>query len=112
MFTVTITGPYGSTTSSVTVTVNQTLTSITVSPGPTLTLGPPLPQSQQFTATGLDQFGNALGTQPAFAWGLASGSVGSITDAGGLYHSGTVAGSATVKAESGGVMGSTAVTVN
>jgi hypothetical protein len=112
-FTVTITSPIGtSTTSSVTITVNQTLTSIAVTPGPTLTINPPLPVTQQFTATALDQFGNALSTQPVITWGLASGSVGSVSDTGGLYHSGKVAGSATVKAESGSVTGTCAVTIN
>jgi uncharacterized repeat protein (TIGR03803 family) len=111
-FTVTIAGPYSSATSSVTVTVNQTLTLITVSPGPTVTLGPPLPQTQQFTATALDQFGAALVTQPSFTWSVAPGGVGSITVSGGLYHSGTVAGSAIIKAKSGAQMGTSAVTVN
>jgi probable HAF family extracellular repeat protein len=110
-FTVTIAGPYTSTTSSVTVTVNQTLTSIAVTPGPTLTINPPLRQAQQFTASALDQFGNALSTLPTIAWGLAPGSVGSIST-GGLYHSGSVAGSASIRAQSSGVMGTCVVTVN
>jgi hypothetical protein len=110
-FTVTITGPFSSTTSSVIVTVNQTLTSIKVSPGPALTLGPTLLQIQQFSATAFDQFGIALATQPAFAWGLASGSVGSITDTGGLYRTGKVVGTATVKANNGAVTDTCYVTV-
>ena len=57
-FQVTITDDGGlSTTSSVTVTVNQTLTSITVTPAtPTLASH----ATQQFTASGIDQFGNAM----------------------------------------------------
>jgi len=111
---VTITGTANGNPHTVTVnlTVKQTLTSITVSPGPTVTLGPPLPKSQQFTATAYDQFGNALSPQPAFTWSLASGSVGSVNSVSGLYHSGTVAGSATVRAKSGSVMGTSSVTVN
>jgi hypothetical protein len=66
-FQVTITDSGGLTaTSSVTVTVNQTLTSIAVTPGSTsLADG----GSQQFTATAKDQFGKAMSTQPAAAEG-------------------------------------------
>src|SRR5262249_11279356 len=63
-FEVTVTDPAGLTaTSTVTVTVNQTLTSIAVSPAKA-TL--PDNTSQQFAASGLDQFGQALMAQPAF----------------------------------------------
>ena len=79
-FQVTISDGSQSTTSSVNVAVNQTLTSITVAPaGVTLNEY----QTQPFTATALDQFGNALASQPAFTWSLASG-VGSV-NATGLY---------------------------
>ncbi len=66
VFTVTIADPSGLfTTSSVTVNVAQTLTSLSVSPGSACLLcGVP----QQFTATALDQFGNALATQPSLTW--------------------------------------------
>jgi hypothetical protein len=111
-FTVTIASPVGSsTTSSVTVTVDQTVTSIDVTPGPTVTLASPLPQTQQFTATALDQFGNTMASQPTFIWTIAVGSVGSIGYLDGLYHTGAVAGSATVVAKSGVVSGSSAITV-
>ena len=63
-------------TSSVNVTVDQTLTSITVSPSfASLNAG----AARQFTATGYDQFGNALTTQPNFAWttGVAGGQINS-----------------------------------
>ena len=71
-FQVTITDAGGlSTTSSVTVTVNQTLTSITVTPAtPTLASH----ATQQFTASGIDQFGSAmsLGTT---TWTATAGSI-------------------------------------
>ena len=63
-------------TSSVSVTVNQTYTSVSVTPG-TATLGSAA--TQQFAATALDQFGNALATQPTFAW--TSSGVGSVNSA-------------------------------
>src|SRR5262249_7308718 len=69
------------TTSSVTVSVNQTLTSIAVSPA-TATVADGA--TQQFAASGSDQFGNVLSTQPAFSWSLASSGVGSVTSSG-LY---------------------------
>jgi subtilase family serine protease len=81
-------------TSSVSVTVNQTLTSIRVSPATsTLLLG----SSQQFTAATLDQFGQSMAMQPSsFTWTLGTGSVGSLSSAG-LYHAPTSStGSATV----------------
>ena len=66
-FQVTITDAGGlSTTSSVKVTVAQTLTTITVNPAAT-TLNENA--TQQFTATGYDQFGNVLAGQPAFTLG-------------------------------------------
>ena len=82
-FTVTITDADGlSTTSSVTVVVSPTLTSVAVTPTPTnLTAG----QTQQLTATGYNQFGNALATQPTFTWAIASG--GGTVSSTGLYTS-------------------------
>ena len=94
------------TTSSVAVTVLQTLTTITDSP-PSASLN--LNGTQSFSAIGYDQFGAALAVQPSFTWALASG-VGSI-NAFGLYTAGSVAGSATITATSGSVAGSGAVTV-
>ncbi len=97
-----------SVTSSVSVMVSQTLTSIVVSPNPvTLNTG----GTQTFTASAKDQFGAALATQPVFTWSVASGGVGSITS-GGVYSSGSSAGSATVTATSGTISGTAAVTVN
>ena len=95
-FQVTITGPGGLTaTSTVNVTVDPTLTTIVVNlPSATLP-----GTTQQFAATGFDQFGNALATQPAFTWSLTGS--GSLT-AGGLYTPPYASGTATVEAASGG----------
>ena len=83
-FLVTITDPSNLTaTSSVTVTVNQTLTSITTSPPfAILNAG----SAQQFTATGYDQFGNALTAQPTFTW-TTNVSGGAINPSSGLFAS-------------------------
>jgi hypothetical protein len=65
-FQVTVTNSFGLTsTGTVTVVVQQTLSGINLSPSSvTLKNG----QSQTFTATAYDQFGNALTTQPTFTW--------------------------------------------
>ena len=77
-FQVTITDDGGlSTTSSVTVTVNQTLTNITVTPAmPALASH----ATQQFTAAGIDQFGNAMSLDST-TWTATAGSI----TAGGLF---------------------------
>jgi hypothetical protein len=107
-FTVTITDAGGLTaTSSVNVTVAQTLASITIAPA-SVTLNEN--QTQQFTATGKDQFGVVLSSQPSFTWAKASG-VGSIS-ANGLYTAPAAAGSANVTATNGSVVGSAAITVS
>ena len=76
-FQVTITYPGDVTiTSSVNVTVNQTLSAITLSPSfANLNAG----ATQQFAATGYDQFGNALTSQPTFTWttSVAGGAINS-----------------------------------
>jgi hypothetical protein len=72
-FQVTIADPEGlSVTSTVIVTVNQTLTTITLSPS-SATLRPGT--TQQFTATAKDQFGNAMAVQPAFSWTTTVGTI-------------------------------------
>ncbi len=79
-FQVTITDAGGLTaTSSVGVTVNQTLSNITVSPA-SASLNENA--TQQFAATAYDQFGQVLGTQPAFTW--SSTGVGGVNSTG-LY---------------------------
>ena len=67
-------------TSSVNVVVSQTFSSVAMVPGTTnLVAG----QQQQLIATGLDQFGLPLATQPTFTWAVAAGG-GSVTSSG-LY---------------------------
>jgi hypothetical protein len=91
---VTISDGLESTTSSVNVTVNQTLTSVTVTPA-TSTLAPNA--AQQFTATAFDQFGNPLATPPSFTWSLDPLSAGTINQ-NGLYTAPDSTGNATVRA--------------
>jgi hypothetical protein len=84
VFSVTITDPEGLTaTSSVNVTVNQTLTTIIVSPS---TVNIQLQTTQQFSATGYDQFGGQLLTQPKWTWTTTTGTIttgGFLTDSSG-----------------------------
>ena len=107
---VTIADTYGqNVTSSVTMTVNQTLTVIIVSP-PTssLTSG----QLEMFAATALDQFNNPMAIAPAFTWSMDPGSVGTVNDSG-LYTAPlSPVGSATVRATSGTISGTAAIQVN
>jgi len=106
-FQVTITDAAGlSVTSSVNVTVSQTLTSIVVSPG-TATVG--VRKQLQFSATARDQFAAALNTQPVFTWTLTGrGTLNSK----GLYTAPKRAGGPfTVKASAGGISGTATVTV-
>ncbi len=105
-FTVTISDGNTSVTSSVNVTVDQTLTSITVSPSNS---GLNENATQQFSATGFDQFGTSMITPPTFTWSKTAG-VGSI-DVSGLYTAPNGTGTATVQAASSSVMGTAAVTV-
>src|SRR5579884_2893956 len=106
--TATISDGSKSVTSSVTVTVNQTLTSLQVSPA---TATVPDGAIQQFSATALDQFGIPLATQPAFTWSIDTGGVGTI-NSNGLYTAPTTGvGSATVRASSGAASATAAVSV-
>ncbi len=95
------------TTSSITVTVNQTLTTITITPS---TADLHINDTQQFSAAALDQFGTALASQPVFVWSLAGGSAGTLSSSG-LYTAPESSGSATVQATSGVVNGSASVSV-
>jgi O-glycosyl hydrolase len=92
-------------TSSVSVMVNQTLTTITLSP---TSASIATSATQQFTASGFDQFSFALSMQPTFTWSVSGG--GTINTSG-LYSAGTTAGTATVSAASGSVNGTASVTV-
>ena len=107
-FQVTITDQGGlSTTSSVALTVNQTLTSIALAPT-TATVN--VSATQQFTASARDQFATALVSQPSFTWTVSGG--GTIS-ASGLFTAGTTAGGPyTVTAQSGSVSGTASVTVS
>ena len=76
-----------SVTSSVKVTVAQTLTSISLCNGGTKTVVSPAAAlkvtgtSQTLTAVALDQFGNALATQPPFTWATPTCPSGAKTNA-------------------------------
>jgi hypothetical protein len=107
-FQVTITDPSSLTaTSSVTVTVNQTLTGITVTPN-SAAVGNGA--NQQFSASAVDQFGKAMSSQPAFAWSLASG-IGIVNSTGMFTAPASGTGSASVQASAGGMNGAATVTV-
>ena len=110
VFLVTITNASGlSKASTVSVTVSPMWTALAVTPGP-VTLS--TQSQQQFTATELDQFGNAMGTPPATTWSaghpLAGG--GTITPTG-LYTAPAAAGSDTVTAQSGTLLATATVTI-
>lgn len=65
--------------------------------------------TQQFSATGVDQFGQALNPQPVFTWSVSGG--GTI-DSSGLFTAGSTAGGPfTATAASGGVTGTASVSV-
>ena len=104
-FQVTITAPDLLTaTSTVNVTVDQTLTSITVSPSAvSLYAG----QTQTFAATGIDQFGSPLVSQPTFTWSTTAGSI----DSSGHFVAQDAPGTDTVTAMSGTVSSTATVTV-
>ena len=103
--TATIRDAYGLTaTSSLPVTVSQTLTSIAVSPASAAVR---VGGTQQFTASAADQFGKPM--SPAFTWTVSGGGTISGT---GLFSAGNSAGGPfTVRASSGGVSGTASVTV-
>lgn len=110
VFTATITDPDDlSTTSSVSVTVAQTITGIAVNPAEiTLDTG----ATQQFTATGEDQFGHSMMAMPAPEWDT---DVGEITETG-LFTAqntsaeGTV--TATINVDGSTIVGTAEVTVD
>lgn len=104
-FTVTVKDTAGLTaTSSVNVTVNQTLSSIAVSPA---SASVAVKATQQYAATARDQFGNAISTQPSFTWSTSGGTISSS----GLFTASTVGGPYTVTASSGGKSGTANVSV-
>jgi hypothetical protein len=82
------------------------LTTITVSPA---SASVQTGGTRQFTATGLDQFGQPVSPQPTFSWSVSGG--GAI-DQSGLFTAGPAAGGPfTVAATSGSVNGTASVTV-
>jgi hypothetical protein len=106
-FTVTIRDAGGLTvTSSVAVTVSQTLTTVSVAPG-SATVAPGA--TLQLAATEKDQFGKALSSPAPVAWSVSGG--GSIS-ASGLFTAGATSGGPyTVTASAGGKQGTASVTV-
>ena len=104
-FQVTVSDGTNSVTSSVNVTVQQTLTSIGVTPSGAQ-LAPDA--SQQFTATGVDQYGNPIAPAPSFTW--SNTGTGSV-DQTGNYNAGGTPGASLVTVTSGGVTAIAPVTV-
>jgi FG-GAP-like repeat len=103
---VTIADPEGrSVTSSVNVTVNQTLTSVVVTPTSANVADG---GAQQFSAIALDQFGVAMASQPTLSWSATG--LGSVSSSG-LYTAPSNTGSGQVTATSGSFSGSASVTV-
>ncbi len=82
------------------------LTTITVSPA---SASVTTNATRQFTATGLDQFGNPVSPQPTFTWSVSGG--GTISSSGLFTADATAGGPFTVSAVSGAVTGSASVTV-
>jgi hypothetical protein len=95
-----------SATSSVNVTVNQTFTKVGVAPSATSVSDG---STKQFTATALDQFGQAMATQPtAWTWALAAGS-GTVSTRGVYTAPSSGSGSASVKATANARSGNASV---
>jgi Bacterial Ig-like domain (group 2). len=87
-------------------TANPVLTTIMVAPAiASVQTG----KTQQFTATGLDQFGQPMTPQPAFTWSVSGG--GTISASGSFTAGTTTSGPFTVTATSGSVSGTASVTV-
>jgi hypothetical protein len=75
------------------VTVGQVLTSITLTPSGT-TVSVPASTTQSFMASGNDQFGNAMATQPTFTW--SSTGAGTINAGSGVYTASASVGSTAI----------------
>ncbi len=107
-FQVTVSDPSGYiATSQVTVMVDQTLHSIQVSPG---SIAVQTGGQQSFGATGYDQFGHPMATQPAFVWSVAQGG-GTINASTGVYTAPSSASTAIVQATGGGLSATANVTI-
>jgi hypothetical protein len=96
------------TTSSVNVTVNQTVTSITVAPPSATVVNN---NSQQFSAAAIDQFGDPVLPAPTFTWSLDSPSVGSVDSVGFYSAPASSIGPAVVRAAAGATSGAANVNV-
>jgi hypothetical protein len=108
-FTATVTDGNGNTaTSSVVVTVNQTLTKLVLSPS---SASVPDGTTEQLSATALDQFGNSMTAAPSITWSIASGGAGTINSSGLYTAPASGAGSATVVATSGTVSGTASLSI-
>jgi hypothetical protein len=95
-----------SVTSTVGVSVGQTLTSVVASPG-TATVRPR--RRVQLSALALDQFGQALAGQPAFSWTLAGS--GKLSNGGTYTAPKRAHGSAVAHVSAGGLGGTVALTI-
>ncbi len=95
-----------SVTSSVALTVSQSLTSIGVTPASTQVQAG---ATQQFSASALDQFGAPMATQPAFTWTASGG--GSVSSSGLFSAASASGGPFTVSATSGNSTGAASLTV-
>ena len=85
----------------------QILTSIVISPASaTVMTG----ATRQFTATAYDQFGQAMATQPSFAFSVVSG--GGTINSSGLYTAPGAAGSATIQVSAGTISAAATVTTS
>ncbi len=105
-FAVTVTGPLGSLTGTVAVTVAATPTHLSVTPAAaTVAAGGTRP----LAATLVDQFGGTLSAPSAVTWSVTGD--GTVDPATGLYTAGPAAGQATVTATAAGLTGTAAVTV-
>jgi hypothetical protein len=89
-------------TSDVSVNVQQTLIQVAVTPGSaTVAVG----GVQQFTASGLDQFGQAMNPQPGFNWSVSGGGT---VNASGLFTAGAVEGGPHTLTVTSGTLNATA----
>jgi hypothetical protein len=97
------------TTSSVSVTVNQTLSSIQLTP-----FTPSVAHSNTYhlAAVALDQFGNPMASQPSFTWAVTGGSGSGTVTSGGVYTApSSGSGPYTVTASASGITGSAAISI-
>lgn len=92
-------------TSSVDVTVTQTATSLVVMPS---TASISYGTNQNFTASVLDQFGDALSVQPSVTWSTSGGGTIGVT---GIFTPTSTGGPFTITANSGTLSGTAAVTI-